>query len=54
MKNDEYKIMFESLRKSKFKIDVTKDEFMFESSDGYPEFKRYKQWNKLINKIISI
>ena len=52
--SDEYKIMFESLRKSKFKIDVTKDEFMFESSDGYPEFKRYKQWNKLINKIISI
>ena len=52
--SNEYRIMFESLRKSKFKIDVTRDEFMFESSDGYPEFKRYKQWNKLINKIISI
>ena len=52
--SNEYKIMFDSLRKSRFKIDVTKDEFMFESSDGYPEFKRYKQWNKLINKIISI
>ena len=52
--SNEYKIMFDSLRKSKFKIDVTNNDFMFENSDGYPEFKRYKQWNKLINKIISI
>jgi hypothetical protein len=52
--SDEYKIMFDSLRKSRFKIDVTNNDFMFENSDGYPEFKRYKQWNKLINKIISI
>ena len=50
----EYKIMFDALRKSRFKINVTNTEFMFESSDGYPEFKRYKQWNKLIKKIISI
>jgi hypothetical protein len=52
--SDEYKLMFDSLRKSRFKIDVTNNDFMFENSDGYPEFKRYKQWNKLINKIISI
>ena len=52
--SNEYKIMFDSLRKSRFKIDVTNNDFMFENSDGYPEFKRYKQWNKLINKIISI
>jgi len=52
--SNEYKIMFDSLRKTRFKIDVTNNDFMFENSDGYPEFKRYKQWNKLINKIISI
>jgi hypothetical protein len=52
--SDEYKLMFDSLRKSRFKIDVTNNDFMFENSDGYPEFKRYKQWNKLIKKIISI
>jgi hypothetical protein len=27
---------------------------MIEHSYGEPEFKRYKQWNKLIKKIISI
>ena len=52
--SNEYRVMFDSLRKSRFKIDVTNNDFMFENSDGYPEFKRYKQWNKLINKIISI
>ena len=46
--------MFDKLRKSKFKIDLKNPEFMFELSDGQSEFKRYKQWNKLIKKIISI
>jgi hypothetical protein len=50
----EYLKMFESLRKTKFKIDLDNPTFMFESSDGYAEFERYKQWNKLIKKIISI
>jgi hypothetical protein len=27
---------------------------MFEFSGGYAEFGRYKQWNKLIKKIVMI
>ena len=52
--SNEYMVMYNNLRKSKFKIDLQNREFMFEYSDGQPEFKKYKQWNKLIKKIISI
>ena len=52
--SNEYMVMYNNLRKSKFKIDLQNREFMFEYSDGQPEFRRYKQWNKLIKKIISI
>lgn len=52
--SDEYRLMYDKLRKSKFKIDLNNPEFMFEQSEGHSEFKRYKQWNKLIKKIISI
>jgi hypothetical protein len=52
--SNEYSTMYHSLRKSKFKIDVNHKDFMIEHSYGEPEFKRYKQWNKLIKKIISI
>jgi hypothetical protein len=52
--SNEYATMFVSLMRSKFKIDVSNKEFMIEHSYGEPEFKRYKQWNKLIKKIISI
>lgn len=52
--SNEYKKMYDELKKNRFKINTTKDEYMFENSDGYPEFSRYTQWNKLIKKIISI
>lgn len=52
--SDEYKLMYDKLRKSKFKIDLNNPDFMFENSDGQAEFRRYRQWNKLIKKIISI
>ena len=52
--SNEYATMYLNLRKSKFKIDVNHKDFMIEHSYGEPEFKRYKQWNKLIKKIISI
>ena len=52
--SNEYATMYLNLRKSKFKIDVSHKDFMIEHSYGEPEFKRYKQWNKLIKKIISI
>jgi hypothetical protein len=52
--SDEYRIMYKELVKSKFKINLNNPEFMFETSNGQVEFKRYKQWDKLIKKIISI
>ena len=52
--SSEYMMMYNNLRKSKFKIDLQNKDFMFEYSDGQAEFRRYKQWNKLIKKIISI
>lgn len=52
--SDEYRLMYKELTKSKFKIDLKEPEFMFETSDGQAEFRRYRQWNKLIKKIISI
>jgi hypothetical protein len=50
----EYEKMYIALRKNKFKIDLTKPEFMFESGGEYAEFSRYKQWDKLIKKIVTI
>jgi hypothetical protein len=52
--SNEYKLMFDKLRKTKFKIDIENPEFMFETSNGEQRFTTYKQWNKLIKKIISI
>ncbi len=52
--SDEYATMFKELKKHNFKIDMDKDEFMFEKGLIYPEFKSYKGWNKLIKKIVSI
>lgn len=50
----EYLTIFKELTKMKFKIDLKNPEFMFEQSEGQTQFKRYKQWNKLIKKIVSI
>lgn len=52
--SDEYREMYKELSKSKFKIDLKNPEFMFELTDGQSEFRRYRQWNKLIKKIISL
>ena len=52
--SNEYSTMFLSLRKCRFKINVNNKDYMIEHSYGEPEFKRYKHWNKLIKKIISI
>ena len=46
----EYLKMYQSLRSSNFEIDVTNKEYMFE----YIGNGEYKQWNKLLKKIISI
>ena len=52
--SDEYFQMYKELKKTKFKIDLYKPEFMFELGLNVPEFNKYKNWNKLINKIASI
>jgi hypothetical protein len=52
--SSEYKQMYNGLKKTNFKIDLTKPEFMFELGLIYPEFNGYKKWNNLINKITSI
>jgi hypothetical protein len=46
--------MYNELQKSKFLIDIYKNEYMFESSDGHAEFRRYRNWNKLIKTIIML
>jgi len=52
--SEEYRIMYRQLAKTRFKINLEDNEFMFELGLDKPEFKKYKNWNKLINKIISI
>ena len=50
----EYEMMYSKLLKTKFQINMNDPDFMFEFGLTYPEFNRYRNWNKLIKKIISI
>jgi hypothetical protein len=50
----EYELLYIELKKTKFKINLEKSEFMVILSDGQPEYRRYHKWNKLIKKITSI
>ena len=52
--SDEYALMFKSLLKTKFKINLENPNFMFELGLKYPEYGRYRGWKLLINKIKSI
>jgi len=52
--SNEYFKMYKELKKTNFKIDLLKSEYMFELGLINPEFNDYKNWNKLINKIVSI
>lgn len=52
--SDEYKAMYDSLRKNRFKINLNNPEYMFELDSFIPKFNQYRKWNKLYNKIISI
>jgi hypothetical protein len=52
--SDEYQLMYDKLRKCRFKIDLTNPEFMFSLDLTEPKFNQYRQWNKLYNKIKSI
>ncbi len=50
----EYMKMYKELEKSNFLIDISNKDYMIQSSDGYGEYRRYRLWNKLIKKIVSI
>jgi hypothetical protein len=52
--SSEYFKMYKELKKTTFKIDLLNPDFMFELGLDKPEYNRYKNWNKLIKKIISI
>lgn len=51
--SEEYKLMYDRIRKSKFKIDLINPDYMFEACSK-SQFGYYKQWDKLIKKIITI
>lgn len=52
--SSEYFQMYKELKKNNFVVDLINPEYMFELGLTYPEYERYKNWNKLIKKIISI
>lgn len=52
--SSEYFQMYKELKKSNFVVDLLNPEYMFELGLTYPEYERYRNWNKLIKKIVSI
>ena len=52
--SNEYRLMYKELAKMKFKLDLEDENFMFQKNLTQPLYKKYKNWNKLINKITSI
>lgn len=50
--SDEYKLMYDTIIKEGSKIDTSKEEYMFEFGVSY--YEDYRNWNKLLKKIISI
>jgi hypothetical protein len=50
--SDEYKLMYDTIIKEGSKIDTSNEEFMFEFGVSY--YEDYRNWNKLLKKIISI
>lgn len=49
----EYRKMYDELRRSDFRLNLRKRDFMFLKCDQ-PDYNLYKHWDKLIRKIISI
>jgi hypothetical protein len=52
--SDEYARMYYTLSKYDFRVDIGNNNYMFEKNQTEPIYNRYKQWNYLINKIMSI
>ena len=49
----EYQLMYDEIEKSDFKIDLTKEEFMFQRLDK-PNYHKLNTWNDLTKKIVEI
>ena len=49
--SNEYRIMFNSLRKSRFRINIDDPLFMFQKNCILGKYNEFQQWNNLINKI---
>lgn len=52
--SNEYFQMYREIKKTNLKIDLMNPEYMFELGLTTPTFNGYKNWNKLIKKIVSI
>ncbi len=52
--SEEYRKMYKEVSKTRGHINLDDPEFMFEKGLTKPEYMKYKQWNKLIKKIITI
>lgn len=52
--SSEYYKMYTELKKSNFVVNLVNPEYMFELDLTHPEYSRYRSWNKLIKKIITI
>jgi hypothetical protein len=50
---EEYQLMYDEIEKSDFKIDLTKEEFMFQRLN-YPNYHHLKTWDSLKKKIVEI
>ena len=49
----EYQLMYDEIAKNNFKIDLTKEEFMFQRLDK-PNYHKLNTWNDLTKKIVKI
>ena len=49
----EYQLMYDEIAKNDFKIDLTKEEFMFQRLDK-PNYHKLNTWNDLTKKIVKI
>ena len=49
----EYQLMYNEIEKSNFKIDLTKEEFMFQRLH-YPNYHHLNTWDNLRKKIVTI
>jgi hypothetical protein len=52
--SSEYKKMYKTLVKMRFKININNPDFMFNHNGNYGRYYEYQNWNKLIKKITSI